>query len=158
MNAVFPPWPIREFRDTRSGPLCVHLFALQPFLPFPPRALLGRLLESRSWNPVSVTVTFNLFARVTLLAMQGANQPSLAEATAMLTRDVKGSAERESYLPAVLGTDEKGMLLAEPLKWGGSSDFVAFARATALINVPTGVKTIEVGDRINLFRLPGSAP
>ena len=41
---------------------------------------------------------------------------------------------------------------------GGRTSFVSFARATALINVPTGLKTIEVGDRINLFRLPGSAP
>jgi len=105
-------------------------------------------------TPVSVTVTFNLFARVTLLAMQGANQPSLAEATAMLTRDVKGSAERESYLPAVLGTDEKGMLLAEPLKWGGSSDFVAFAKATVLINLPVGAKVTEKESPVRVVRLP----
>jgi len=106
-------------------------------------------------NPVSVAVTFNLFVRTALRAMQSAKEPALKEETAVLVRDLKGSMERESYLPAVLRTDEKGTLLAEPLKWGGSSDFVAFARATALINVPADVKIIEAGDCVKIVRLPG---
>jgi molybdenum cofactor synthesis domain-containing protein len=107
-------------------------------------------------NPVSVTVTFNLFARTALRALQGAQEPALKEETAVLARDLKGSIERESYLPAVLSTDENGTLLAEPLKWGGSSDFVAFARATALINLLAGVKTIHGGSPVKIVRLPGS--
>ena len=105
-------------------------------------------------NPVSVAVTFNLFARTALRVMQGANEPTLRHEHAVLARDVKGSAERESYLPAVLRTDEKGTLLVEPLKWGGSSDFVSFARATALINVPAGIKSIEAGSLIKVAHLP----
>ena len=106
-------------------------------------------------NPVSVAVTFNLFARTALRALQGATQTELIEETAVLTRDLKGSIDRESYLPAVLRTDAKGTLLAKPLKWGGSSDFVAFARATALINLPAGVKKIEAGKQVTVVRLPG---
>jgi len=105
-------------------------------------------------NPVSVAVTFNLFARTALRAMQGAKQAELIGETAVLAHDLKGSIERESYLPAVLRTDAQGSLLAEPLKWGGSSDFVAFARATALINVPAGVKMIEAGSQVKIVRLP----
>ena len=105
-------------------------------------------------NPVSVAVTFNLFARAALRAMQGAKQPCLLEQTAILARSVKGSLDRESYLPAVLRTDEKGILLSDPLKWGGSSDFVAFARATALINVPSGVGRIEADSPVKILRLP----
>jgi molybdopterin biosynthesis enzyme len=86
--------------------------------------------------------------------MQGAKQPSLIEETAVLARAVKGSADRESYLPVIMRTDAQGTLLAEPLKWGGSSDFVAFARATALIDVPAGVKTIEAGSLVKMLRLP----
>ena len=106
-------------------------------------------------NPVSVAVTFNLFARTALRAMQGSKQPELIVETAVLSSDLKGSIERESYLPAMLRTDEKGTLLAEPLKWGGSSDFVAFARATALVDVPAGVKIIEAGKPVKVIRLPG---
>jgi molybdopterin molybdotransferase len=106
-------------------------------------------------NPVSVAVTFNLFARTALRAMQGAKQAELIEETAMLARDLKGSVDRESYLPAILRTDEQGTLLAEPLKWGGSSDFVAFARATALIDVPAGTNKIDAGSPVKIVRLPG---
>jgi len=72
----------------------------------------------------------------------------------VLGRSVKGSVERESYLPAILHTDEKGTLLAEPLKWGGSSDFVAFARATALIHVPADTKIIEKESIVTIVKLP----
>jgi molybdenum cofactor synthesis domain-containing protein len=106
-------------------------------------------------NPVSVSVTFNLFARAALLYMQGCTEDSMNEAQAILARHVKGALERESYLPAQLRSDASGRLVAEPLKWGGSSDFVAFARADALINVPAGVKTLEAGALVRALRLPG---
>jgi len=105
-------------------------------------------------NPVSVSVTFNLFARAALRAMQGALEPALAEEHAVLARPARGAAERASYLPAVLRTGEDGRLLAEPLKWGGSSDFVAFARATALVIVPQGVRTADAGSVVKIVRLP----
>jgi molybdenum cofactor synthesis domain-containing protein len=106
-------------------------------------------------NPVSVSVTFNLFARTALLAMQGATRPAPFEERAVLSHPAKGTMERASYLPAALATDEAGHLVAEPLKWGGSSDFVAFANATALVIVPAGVKMIEAGSVVNVVRLPG---
>src|SRR5256714_4498907 len=128
--------------------------ALRPGKP----TVFGRIGETLLFglpgNPVSVAVTFNLFARTALRAMQGANEPTLRHEQAVLARDLKGSADRESYLPAVLRTDEKGTLVAEPLKWGGSSDFVSFARATALINVPANAKTIAAGSTVRIVQLP----
>jgi molybdopterin molybdotransferase len=106
-------------------------------------------------NPVSVSVTFNLFARAALLAMQGCKEEVMKEERAILTHKVKGALERESYLPAQLHSDASGRLMAEPLKWGGSSDFVAFARATALVNVQTGVTAVEAGTPVRVLRLPG---
>jgi molybdopterin molybdotransferase len=114
----------------------------------------GALVFGLPGNPVSVSVTFNLFARTALLAMQGASDVELKEARAVLSRSVRGAVERESFLPARLETDALGRLEAEPLKWGGSSDFVAFARATALINVPQGVKTVEAGEVVRVLYLP----
>jgi len=115
----------------------------------------GTLAIGLPGNPVSVSVTFNLFARTALRAMQGAKEPAMIEEWAVLARSVKGSLERESYLPAQLKTNDEGNLLAEPLKWGGSSDFVGFARATALIIVPQGVKMLEANSRVKTVRLPG---
>ena len=114
----------------------------------------GALAFGLPGNPVSVSVTFNLFARTALLVMQGAREPALAEQWAVLEHSVKGSVDRESYLPALLRTDEAGHLVAEPLKWGGSSDFVAFARATGLIRVPAGVGTMKIGTTVRVARLP----
>ena len=117
-------------------------------------ARLGKaLVFGLPGNPVSVAVTFNLFARTVLRAMQGATHTTLEVDHAILARDLKGSIDRESYLPAILRTDERGTLLAEPLKWGGSSDFVSFARATALINIPAGAKAIEANSLVKVVRL-----
>ena len=114
----------------------------------------GTLFFGLPGNPVSVSVTFNLFVRTTLLAMQGANQPALSEDWAVLARNVKGAAERESYLPAQLSMSEEGVLLADPLKWGGSSDFIGFVRATSLIIVPQGTGMLETGTKVRVVRLP----
>jgi molybdopterin molybdotransferase len=106
-------------------------------------------------NPVSVSVTFNLFARTALRALQGARETSMHHETAILSNDVKGSIDRESYLPARLETNADGQLIAVPLKWGGSSDFVSFTRATALVNVAPGFKLVAAGSKVRIARLPG---
>ena len=105
-------------------------------------------------NPVSVSVTFNLFARTALLVMQGAAEPGLKRETAVLARSVKGTADRENYLPAQLTSNDDAELVAFPLKWGGSSDFVSFALTTALVIVPANVKAIEAGSLVSVLRLP----
>jgi molybdenum cofactor synthesis domain-containing protein len=114
----------------------------------------GTLVFGLPGNPVSVAVTFNLFARTALLALQGLNEPALKHETALLARSVKGNAERDSYLPAQLTTNDDGELIAFPLKWGGSSDFVAFALTTALAVIPAGTKRLEANALVKVLRLP----
>jgi molybdenum cofactor synthesis domain-containing protein len=114
----------------------------------------NKLVFGLPGNPVSVSVTFNLFVRTALLAMQGANEVTPQMETAVLAKGVKGSVDRESYLPAQLITNDDGQLIAFPLKWGGSSDFVAFARATALIVVPAGTHLLETDAIVKTLRLP----
>lgn len=114
----------------------------------------GTLVFGLPGNPVSVAVTFNLFARTALLALQGASEPALKHDSALLARSVKGNVDRESYLPAQLTTNDDGELIAFPLKWGGSSDFVAFALTTALLIVPAGTKTLEANSLVRVLRLP----
>jgi molybdopterin molybdotransferase len=114
----------------------------------------GTLVFALPGNPVSVAVTFNLFARSALLLMQGARASSMKSETAILANQIKGSIDRESYLPAVMRSNEAGHLLAQPLAWGGSSDFVGFARADALVVVPAGVKILSTGDSVKVLILP----
>ena len=105
-------------------------------------------------NPVSVSVTYNLFARTAILAMQGARETQMQKETAVLESDLRGTTDRESYLPAKLSTSDDGKLLAKPLKWGGSSDFIAFAGATALIIVPSGCEQLGAGAIVKVVRIP----
>src|SRR5437667_9425563 len=78
--------------------------ALRPGKPTVFARLGETLIFGLPGNPVSVAVTFNLFARAALRKMQGARQTALIEETAVLAQAVKGSADRESYLPAILMT------------------------------------------------------
>jgi cyclic pyranopterin phosphate synthase len=94
-------------------------------------------------NPVSAAVTFNLFTRTALLLMQNARNARLAEETAALGGRIKRNAERTSYLPAKLSVSAEGVSTINPLRWGGSSDFVAFSRANALAIVEAGEGFLE---------------
>jgi len=128
--------------------------ALRPGKPTVFARLGNTLIFGLPGNPVSASVTFHLFVRTALRATQGASETTFTHQHAVLSRDLKGSIDRESYLPAVLRTDAHGTLLAEPLKWGGSSDFVAFARATALINLPAGPAKTAAGSVVRVVHLP----
>lgn len=127
--------------------------ALRPGKP----TVFGRLNECLIFglpgNPVSAVVTFNLFVRAALLKMQAAREFELKTGFAVAGGKFKGTGGRDSFLPARLATDENGRLLAEKLSWGGSSDFVNFARADALVFVPPN-SAIEAGSVVKIAFLP----
>src|SRR6267143_3813123 len=79
--------------------------ALRPGKPTVFARLGNTLVFGLPGNPVSVAVTFSLFVRAALRKMQGAKQPELIEEAAVLAHDLKGSIDRESYLPAILRSD-----------------------------------------------------
>ncbi|HEY0084030.1 MAG TPA: gephyrin-like molybdotransferase Glp [Pyrinomonadaceae bacterium] len=149
---------VYDFTKTALGALGAEIFfervSLRPGKPTV-FARLGRtLVFGLPGNPVSVSVTFNLFARTAIRAMQGARDVGLVEEQAVLGREARGAVERASYLPAKLHTDARGRLVAEPLRWGGSSDFVAFTRADALVIIAAGVKLVEAETIVRVVRLP----
>ena len=149
---------VYDFTKTALGALGAEVFfervSLRPGKPTVFARLGHTLVFGLPGNPVSVSVTFNLFARTALRAMQGAQDAALVAEQAVLSRAVKGALERASYLPARLRTDDQGRLIAEPLRWGGSSDFVAFTQATALVIIAAGVQTVDAGAVVRVVRLP----
>src|SRR5262249_19824365 len=58
-------------------------------------------------NPVSTSVTFNIFARPAIRRMLGDPDPLLPPARAIAASDIKDSSNRRSYLPARISI-EKG--------------------------------------------------
>lgn len=149
---------VYDFTKTALRALDAEIFfervSLRPGKPTVFARLGKTLVFGLPGNPVSVSVTFNLFARTALRVMQGARNAAMIHENAILAHDAKGSIDRESYLPARLETDKEGHLIALPLKWGGSSDFVSFTRATALINIEAGKKIVEAGSVVRFVRLP----
>ena len=100
-------------------------------------------------NPVSAAVTFYLFVRLAILQMQGSTETQLRKGFAVLGNDVKAAKDRDTYLPSRLETNESGQLIAQSLKWLGSSDFIGFARADSLIFVPAG-KSYKMGEVVEI--------
>ena len=103
-------------------------------------------------NPVSAAVTFFLFVRTALLKMQSAEMCELKKGFAAASEKIKAAKERDSVLPVSLSSDKKGNLKIETLRFSGSSNFIAFARADALAFVPQG-KSLEKGDVAEIFFL-----
>jgi molybdopterin molybdotransferase len=116
-------------------------------------ARLGKaLIFGLPGNPVSAAVTFHLFVRRTILKMQGASGAEVKGGVAVLGIDGRGAKERDTYLPSALATDDGGRLIATPLRWLGSSDFIGFSRADALVFVPRGV-TLNKGETAQFIYL-----
>jgi molybdenum cofactor synthesis domain-containing protein len=98
-------------------------------------------------NPVSTSVTFNVFVRPAIRKMQGAGAPQLPVVCAELARAVKDSSSRRSYLPGNLFIRD-GRAVVEALRWGGSSDLVAFMKANSLIIVPEQTHEVKEGETV----------
>ncbi len=119
--------------------------SLKPGKPTVFAKLENTLIFGLPGNPVSVAVTFFIFARTALLLMQNAKNAELRKGFAKLTHPIKATKERDALLPVSLQTNEKGELEIETLRFSGSSNFIAFSRANALVFVPQN-KNLAQGD------------
>jgi molybdopterin molybdotransferase len=127
--------------------------SLKPGKPTVFAKLNDKLVFGLPGNPVSVAVTFCLFVRTALLQMQSAQDCELKKGFAVVSAKIKGAKERDSYLPVSVETNEKGNLTVESLRFSGSSNFIQFARANALIFVPRD-SAFESGDVAEILHLP----
>ncbi len=132
--------------------LYVEKVAMHPGKPTVFAKIGEKVIFGLPGNPVSVAVAFHIFARPVLLKMQSASEIHLPRAQAYVTCTVKGAPPRRSHQPARL-TINAGRAEAEPLKWSGSSDLIAFMRADALIVVPEDCKAIEAGELAEVILL-----
>ena len=102
-------------------------------------------------NPVSAFVSFWLFGRPALDALQGlAPQPAPAR-RAQLAGPVRSPQGRRSFLRGVLGADGATVT---PLTSQGSHQLGALARANALIVVPEEVASLAAGEVADVISLP----
>jgi molybdopterin molybdotransferase len=102
-------------------------------------------------NPVSAFVSFCLFGRPAMDALQGLAPRPLPVRRAELAGPVSSPPGRRSYLRGVLGPDGATVT---PLTGQGSHQLGALARANALIVVPEDVVSMEAGEAADVISLP----
>lgn len=125
--------------------------AMQPGKPqaFGVRAS-GVLVFGLPGNPVSVAVSFEVFVRPALLALQGRTE--LHRPRVPLVADAAWTPPpgRRQYLPAVI---DLAAGTVRPATAGGSGSHLAggLARAQAFAIVPAEVEAVAVGDRIDVM-------
>jgi molybdopterin molybdotransferase len=127
--------------------------ALQPGKPtwFGTRA--GRLVFGLPGNPVSTVVTFTLFVRPALAALQGATQERGPRATAELGVDVPRNSNRDQAVRVRLQRED-GVARAFPTGPQGSHIFTSLMKADALAVVPMGEGMLPAGTTVTLETIP----
>jgi molybdopterin molybdotransferase len=110
----------------------------------------GALVFGLPGNPVSVAVSFEVFVRPALLAMQG--RTGIHRPLASFTADAAWTTPpgRRQYLPAVVDLAARTV---RPATAGGSGSHLAggLARAHAFAIVPAEVEAVAVGDAIDVM-------
>jgi molybdenum cofactor synthesis domain-containing protein len=133
--------------------LIVEKVAMHPGKPTVFAKLGDRVIFGLPGNPVSVAVSFHLFAFPVLRKLQGASEWHLPRVQATVTQNVKGAPPRRSHHPGRLHI-RNGRAEVEPLKWVGSSDLVAFMCADCLVVVPEDQSAIASGELTEVIQLP----
>jgi molybdopterin molybdotransferase len=100
-------------------------------------------------NPVSVMVTFELFARQMVEALSGAQPERLKSAKAKLKKEFKTKTGLTRFLPARLegGLDDPEV---EIVPWQGSGDMLAAAKANCYLVVPPDREKLAKGDMVTV--------
>jgi len=133
------------------GTVAFRKVAMQPGMP----QGFGTIGEKRvpiftlPGNPVSAYVSFQLFVRPAIGALQGAGDLALPSTRATLTSGVRSPAGRRSYLRGVLDGDQ-----VTPLSGQGSHQIAALGRANALIVVPEAETRLLEGNPVEVLVLP----
>jgi len=100
-------------------------------------------------NPVSAYVSFQLFVRPAIAALQDSDDLRLPAVRAALAGAVRSPEGRRSYLRGVLSGDT-----VTPLSGQGSHQIAALGRANALIVVPEDVTRLPDGETVEVLVLP----
>jgi len=100
-------------------------------------------------NPVSVMVTFELFAWQMVEALSGAEPSRLKSAGARLRNDFKTKTGLTRFLPATLEGGLYGPEV-EVVPWQGSGDMLAAARANCYLVVPPDREKLAKGEMVTV--------
>jgi len=123
-------------RQTRAGAPAPHLH--------------GRYFFGLPGNPVSTMVTFELFVRPMIQALNGGKPQPLIFLKARLKSDVRTKTGLKRFLPAVLSGEFENAEV-ELARWQGSGDIAALAGANCYLVIPPDREQISAGEWVSLL-------
>jgi len=135
----------------RLGTITFRKVAMQPGMPQGFGTVARVPIFTLPGNPVSAYVSFQVFARPAIAALQGYDGLGLAKVRAELTGPLRSPAGRRSFLRGVL---DRAAGKVTPLTGQGSHQIATLGKANALIVVPEWVVQISEGDTAEVLVLP----
>ena len=121
---------------------------IQPGQPLVFGKARGKFFFGLPGNPASTMVTFEIFARTALELLGGQAEPMLPLPWSKLTREFRQKTGLTRFLPATLSRD--GSEVA-PLRWQGSGDVPALARANAFLVTEPDRESWAAGEMIRVL-------
>lgn len=101
-------------------------------------------------NPVSVMVTFDLFAKPVMQSLAGAQPERLVTARAKLRTQFQTKTGLTRFLPARLGGGVFDPQV-EVVPWKGSGDMLAMTQANCYLVVPPDCEKLEAGEMVSVL-------
>jgi putative molybdopterin biosynthesis protein len=136
-----------------AGVLAVHGVAVKPGHPVVLGAAERTPVIGAPGYPVSAALTFDIFARPLLAALEGAPPPDWPVARARLARKLASTMGMDDWVRVRLGR-VLGRLVATPLP-RGAGVLTSLVRADALLVVPAAVEGHHAGEEVEVRLLRG---
>ncbi|MFN2451665.1 MAG: gephyrin-like molybdotransferase Glp [Candidatus Dormibacteria bacterium] len=135
------------------GSITAWRVAMRPGKPLLVGAVCGTPLLGLPGNPVSSAVTFELFGRPAILALQGATSVHRGRIAVRLAEAVRAPEHLETYLRARLVESVDGIPTAELSGGQGSHMLRSLADADVLVCVPQGAGSCAAGTVLRALML-----
>ncbi|WP_433469922.1 molybdotransferase-like divisome protein Glp [Spirillospora sp. CA-128828] len=136
-----------------TGTVGFHKVAMRPGKPQGFGLLEGTPIFTLPGNPVSAYVSFQVFVRPALMAMQGLAPEPLPTVSAVLAEDLTSPAGLRHFLRGRLSSD-RGSYSVTAAEVQGSHQLGSLSSANALIELPEDVEAMRAGSRVEVMRLP----
>jgi molybdopterin molybdotransferase len=133
------------------GTITFRKVAMQPGMPQGFGTVARVPIFTLPGNPVSAYVSFQVFARPAIGALQDYDGLGLEKIAAELTGPLRSPAGRRSFLRGVL---DRTRGLVAPLTGQGSHQVATLGQANALVIVPEQVVRMSEGDTAEVLVLP----
>jgi molybdopterin molybdotransferase len=135
------------------GTISTWRVAMRPGKPVLTGSIRDAIFIGLPGNPVSSSVTFELFARPVIRRMQGANELHRRRVQVRLGEDISKPAALETYARAVLRDTDADLPCAFSSGDQGSSMLHSLTRADCLLVLPAGAEVVAAGSVVEAIPL-----